>query len=145
MNTRRFILTWLVISIMFLLLDMLFGVIGGQITAAITNEAVAQPADMETKILWGILFEVINAFILVLIFSFIYRCLPGKGWSKGISYGFIIWGLRVLMWAFTNFIMLDISPVLLSVTVILGLFEVIILGVIIAVLYRGKMQVVKPI
>ena len=145
MNTRRFILTWIAIAAMFLILDMIFGLLGGLITTVITGEAVVQPGNMESKILWGILFEVINAFILVSIYSIIYRSLPGKGWLKGLSYGFIIWGLRVLMWAFTNFIMFDISSVLLFITAILGLFEVLILGVIIAVLYRGNDPPTTPV
>lgn len=136
MKTKRFLLTWFTTSIMFLFLDMLFGILGGQITYSITREAIIQPSGTESKFLWGILFDVINAFILVVIYALIYRCLPGTRWQKGITYGFIIWGLRVLMWAFTSFIMFDPSPILLLITVILGLLEVIILGIIIAILYR---------
>jgi len=136
MKTKRFLLTWFTTSIMFLFLDMLFGILGGQITYLITGEAIIQPSGTESKFLWGILFDVINAFILVVIYGLIYRCLPGTRWLKGITYGFIIWGLRVWMWAFTSFIMFDASPILLLITVILGLFEVIILGIIIAILYR---------
>jgi hypothetical protein len=135
---KRFLLTWFVISITFLILDMLFGILGAQITTAITGEPVIQLAGMESKFLLGILFEVINAFILMVIYAFVYQCLPGDGWLKGISYGLIIWGLRVLMWAFSSFIMFDISPVLLIVTAILGLFEVTTLGIILAVLYRPE-------
>ena len=56
---------------------MLFGILGGQIATAIAGETLAQPVDMESKFLWGILFEVINALILVLIYAQIFNCLPG--------------------------------------------------------------------
>jgi hypothetical protein len=74
--------------------------------------------------------------MLVAIYAVIYRGLPGQGWKGGISYGLIVWGLRVVMWAFSTYMMTDISPILIGVTVVTGLVEVLILCIVTAAIYR---------
>jgi len=137
MNFKRLIIAGIVASILFLILDMIFGIIAGGIMGQILGQPYAAAAGIETKMGFGLLFELINGFMLAAIYALIYRCLPGEGWSKGISYGLIVWGLRVLMWAFSTFMMTDLSPTMISVTVVTGLLEVLILGVVIAAIYRN--------
>ena len=136
MNIKKFILAWIVTTILFLVLDMLFDTLGGYLTANFTGAQVESPPGIESKIFTGLIFEVINGFILVLVYAIIHPSIPGKGLVKGISYGLIVWALRVLMWAFSTYMMFEVSPVLLAVTTILGLLEILILCVVIAAIYK---------
>ena len=136
MNIKRFILAWVVAAVLFFVLDMVFGSLGGIITASITGTPVLAPQGIESKIFAGLLFEVINGFILVLIYKLIHTSLPGTALVKGISYGLIVWALRVLMWAFSTFMMFDVSAVMIVVTAALGLVEVLILCTVIALIYK---------
>ena len=136
MNVKRLIVAGIVASVLFLLLDMMLGAVGGLIAANVFGVPFDQPPGIEAKIRFGLLFELINGFMLALIYSVIYRCLPGQGWQKGISYGLIVWGLRVVMWAFSTFMMTDMPPALIAITVVTGLIEVLILGAVVAAIYR---------
>jgi hypothetical protein len=78
--------------------------------------------------------------MLALIYALIHPALPGHGWKKGISYGLIVWGLRVVMWAFSTYMMFDIHTVSIVITVVTGLIEVLILGTVIAVIYTDKRE-----
>jgi hypothetical protein len=138
MNVRRLVLAGIVAAVLFLVLDMVFGMAGGWIVAQISGQPIGQPAGIEAKMGLGLLFELINGFLLATIYAVIYRCLPGQGWAKGISYGFLVWALRVVMWAFSTYMMTDLSPLLIVVTVATGLIEVLVLGVVIAAIYREE-------
>ena len=138
MNIKRFIIACLVTGILFLVLDILFGVLGGHLTAAISGSQVPSPSGIESKMTAGFVFEVINAFILVLVFSVIKGSLPGQGWVKGVSYGLIVWALRVVMWAFSSYMIFDAHPTLLVVTAVFGLAEVLILCIVIAIIYKDS-------
>jgi hypothetical protein len=137
MNVKRLIVAGIVASVLFLVLDMMLGAVGGLIAANVLGVPFDQPPGIEAKIKLGLLFELINGFMLALIYAVIYRCLPGQGWQKGISYGLIVWGLRVVMWAFSTFMMTDTPPALIAITVVTGLIEVLILGVVIAAIYQN--------
>jgi len=138
MNTKRFVIAWLVTGILFLLLDILFGVLGGYLTAAISGSQLSSPSGIESKMTAGFAFDVVNAFILVLVFSVIKGSLPGQGWEKGIAYGFIVWALRVVMWAFSSYMIFDAHPTLLVVTAVFGLVEVLILCIVIATICKDS-------
>lgn len=84
----------------------------------------------------GLLFELLNGFMLTVIYAVIYPALPGVGWRKGLSYGLIAWGLRVVMWAFSTYMITDTAPILIDVTVFTGLIEMLIICVVIAAIYR---------
>ena len=137
MNVKRLIVTGIAASVLFLVLDMMLGAVGGLVVANVFGVPFDQPPGIEAKIKFGLLFELINGFMLALIYAVIYRCLPGRGWQKGMSYGLIVWGLRVVMWAFSTFMMTDMSPALIAITVMTGLIEVLILGVVIAAIYQN--------
>jgi hypothetical protein len=140
MNVKRLVLAGIVTAVLFLVLDMLFGVAGGWIVAQISGQPVDQPTGIEAKMGLGLLFELVNGFLLAAIYAVIYRCLPGQGWVKGISYGLLVWALRVVMWAFSTYVMTELSPLLIAVTVVTGLVEVLVLGVVIAAIYRDESQ-----
>jgi hypothetical protein len=135
MNAGRFLIAGIVASVLFLVLDMAFGMAGGLIATRLFGLPAAGPPGIEKKARLGLLFEVINGFMLALIYALIHASLPGRGWVKGISYGLVVWGLRVIMWAFSTYVMTDMSPILIGVNVVTGLVEVLILSVVIALIY----------
>ncbi len=133
MNIKRFIIAGVAASVLFLVLDAVFGVVGGLIGDQCFGLPATQPD--EAKMMIGLIFELINGSMLVLIYSVIHPSLPGQRWKKGISYGLIVWGLRVVMWAFSTYMMTDMSPSMIVITVVTGLIEVLILGIVIAAIY----------
>lgn len=138
MNVKRFISAGLAAALLFLVLDALFGVLGGLIGRGVFGVEVT-PMD-QSKMLAGALFELVNGFLLTLVYAIIYPILPGGGWRKGITYGLIVWGLRVVMWAFSTYMMTDMSPVLIAITVLTGLLEMLIICTAIAVIYRESQR-----
>lgn len=137
MDVGRFTIAGAVASVLFLVLDMGLGMLGGLVGTKVFGVPAAQPPGFERKTRIGIIFEVVNGFMLALIYALIHACLPGQGWVKGLSYGLIVWGLRVVMWAFSTYVMTDMSPILIGINVSTGLVEVLILGVVIAAIYGG--------
>jgi hypothetical protein len=97
-----------------------------------------QPPGFEAKIQFGLIFELINGFMLAVIYAVIHPSLPGQGWKKGISYGLIVWGLRVVMGAFSTYMMTDMAPVSIVINGVTGLIEVLILGIVIAAIYKAR-------
>jgi len=143
MNIKRLIVAGIAASVLFLVLDMVLGMAGGFIGAQVFGSPFEQPPGIEVKVKFGLIFELINGFMLAVIYAVIHPSLPGQGWKKGISYGLLVWGLRVVMWAFSTYMMTDMSPILIAITVVTGLIEVLILGVVIAAIYRVGEQNVQ--
>jgi len=138
MDIKRLVVAGIAASVLFLVLDMVLGTAGGFIGAEVFGVPVEQPPGFEAKIKFGLIFELINGFMLAVIYAVIHPNLPGQGWKKGISYGLIVWGLRVVMGAFSTYMMTDMSPILIAITVVTGLIEVLILGIVIAVIYKAR-------
>ena len=137
MNVKRLLVAGIVVSVLFLVLDMVLGTAGGFIGAQVFGLPVEQPPGFEAKVKFGLIFELINGFMLAMIYAVIHPSLPGQGWKKGISYGLLVWGLRVVMGAFSTYMMTDTSPILIAITVVTGLIEVMILCIVIAATYRA--------
>jgi hypothetical protein len=137
MKVKQLVAAGIVTAILCLALDMVLGAGGGLIAQA-CGVPLAQPSGIETKIKFGLIFEVVNGFMLAVIYAIIHPSLPGgRRWQKGLSYGLLVWGLRVVMWAFSTYMMTDMPPILIVITVITGLIEVLILGIVIAAIYRS--------
>jgi hypothetical protein len=134
-SAGRLIVTGLVAAVLFLVLDMGLGMLGGWIGTRFFGQSSTQPSGIGAKIKFGLVFELVNGFLLALIYAVIHTGLPGDGWLKGVSYGLIVWALRVVMWAFSTYMMTDLAPVTIGITVGTGLIEVLILGIVIAVVY----------
>ena len=137
MNVKRLIVAGIVASVLFLVLDAALGTAGGLIGAQVFGLPAEQPPGFEAKVKYGLIFELINGFMLAVIYAVIHPSLPGQGWRKGISYGLIVWGLRVVMGAFSTYMMTDTSPILIGINAVTGLIEVMILGIVIAAIYRA--------
>ena len=136
MNVGRLVIGGLVASVLFLVLDAALGMLGGLIGARLFALPAAQPAGIESKMVAGLVFELINGFVLAVVYAIVHSCLPGAGWIKGLSFGVLVWMLRVVMWAFSTYMMTGMSPVTISITVVTGLVEMLIIGVAIALIYR---------
>jgi len=133
-NLKRFLIAGIVASVLFLVLDAVLGIAGGLIGASVFGLPAGQPD--EAKMTIGLAFELINGFMLTTVYAVIHPSLPGRGWRKGISFGLMVWGLRVVMWAFSTYMMTDLAPVSIAISVVTGLIEVLILGLAIATTYR---------
>jgi hypothetical protein len=140
MNVGRLIVVGLVAAALFLVLDMALGMLGGWIGRRLFGLPAAQPAGIGAKVKLGLVFELINGFLLAVIYAVIRASLPGDGWVKGMSYGLIVWALRVVMWAFSTYMMTDLAPVTIGISVGTGLIECLILGFVIAALYGTGSQ-----
>ena len=136
MNVGRLVIAGLVASVLFLALDAALGMLGGWIGTRLFGLSLSQPASIQSKMAVGLVFELVNGLMLAAIYAIIHRCLPGAGWTKGLSYGLLVWGLRVVMWAFSTYMMTDISPVAISINVGTGLVEMLIICVAIGLVYR---------
>ena len=136
MNVGRLVIAGFVASILFLVLNAALGMLGGWIGARFLGLPSTQPEGIESKMVAGMVFELVNGFMLAVIYAVIHRCLPGAGWIKGLSYGLLVWGLRVVMWAFSTYMMTSMSPITISISVATGLVEVLILGIVIALIYK---------
>jgi hypothetical protein len=137
MNTKRLVVAGIVASVLFLVLDMGLGTAGGWIGAEVFGLPVEQPPGFEAKVKFGLIFELINGFMLAVIYAVIHPSLPGQRWEKGISYGLLVWGLRVVMGAFSTYMVTDTHPILIAITAVTGLIEVMILCIVIAAIYRA--------
>ena len=135
-NVGRLVVSGIVASVLFLVLDAGLGMAGGWIGQRFFGLPFTQPEAMEDKMKAGLVFELVNGFILAAVYAVIHSCLPGAGWVKGVNYGLIVWALRVVMWAFSTYLMTDMPPTTISITVVTGLIEVLVIGVAIALVYR---------
>ena len=133
MNIKRLVIASIAASVLFLVLDAVFGVLGGVIGETVFGIPGGQLD--QAKMGLGLVFELVNGFMLALIYAIIHPALPGEGWKKGISYGLIVWGLRVLMWAFSTYMMTSMPPIQISITVLTGVIEILIICVVIAAIY----------
>ena len=138
MNIKRLLAAGIAASVLFLVLDMVLGTVGGFIGAEAFDLPFEQPPGIKAKMKFGLIFELINGFMLAVIYAVIHPSLPGRGWKKGIGYGLIVWGLRVVMWAFSTYMMTDMAPVSIVINGVTGLIEVLILGIVIAVIYKAR-------
>ena len=123
-------------SVLFLVLDAVLGVVGGLVGESVFGLSAGQPD--ESKMMISPIFELINGFMLATVYAIICGSLPGEGWRKGISYGLIVWGMRVVMWAFSTYMMTDMSPIMIAIIVATGLVEVLILCIAIAAIYKKR-------
>jgi hypothetical protein len=64
------------------------------------------------------------------IFLLLHKSLPGDPWLKGLTFGLLVWFFRVLMQVVSQSVMFAIPASTLLYSLICGLIEVLILGLI---------------
>ncbi len=133
MKVKNILICSVITGVLFLIFDMLIGIS----TSPIFSQYSGLPIwKISPNILAGSIFDLINGFILVLVYVAIYKGIPGYGWRKGLNYGIIVGLFRVLMASFSAFVMYDIPSVLILANFITGFIEIIILCIILAVIYE---------
>jgi len=77
----------------------------------------------------GILIDLVYGFAMAAIFLLLYKSLPGEtGLMKGISFALFAWFFRVVMYAASQWMMFTIPVSAVAYTLIMGLCEMMILG-----------------
>ena len=78
----------------------------------------------------GIVIDLAYGFIMAGVFLLLYRSLPGTtGLVKGVSFAFLAWFFRVVMYTASQWMMFNVSIVASLYSLVAGLGEMLILGV----------------
>ena len=138
MKTKNILVCGVITGILFLIFDMLIGISTSPIFSPYSDLPIWKtPPD----ILAGLVFDLINGFILALVYRTLYEGIPGLGWKKGLSYGVIVGLFRVVMMSFSTIVMYNVPLILVITSLITGFIEIVILCTILAVFYeklKGK-------
>ena len=86
----------------------------------------------------GIVIDLLFGIIMAAIFVILYKSLPGStSVLKGLSFGILIWFFRVAMWTASSFVMFKIPLNTLSYSLVVGLIEMLILGLFYGLLLKN--------
>jgi hypothetical protein len=112
----------------------LFGVLDGLINAnplAQRLYEVYKPiAKTSINPVAGIAIDLVYGFVMAGLFLVLYQSLPGEaGIVKGISFALVAWFFRVVMYVATQWMMFNVPVATLLYTLIAGLGEMLILGI----------------
>ncbi len=112
----------------------LFGILDGVINAnpmAQRLYAVYKPiARTSINPLAGIVIDLVYGFIMAGVFLLLYNSLPGEiGLVKGVSFAFLVWFFRVVMYAASQWVTFNVRLEALLYSLVAGLGEMLILGV----------------
>ncbi len=79
----------------------------------------------------GVIIDLVYGFVMAGIFLLLYTSLPGEiGLVKGISFAFLAWFFRIVMSVASNWMMFKVPVATLLYTLLTGLGEMLILGII---------------
>jgi hypothetical protein len=112
----------------------LFGIMDGLINANPAAQRlykVYQPiARTSFNPVSGILIDLVFGFIMAGVFLLLHQSLPGAtGLVKGLSFGMLVWFFRVAMYTATQWVMFKLPVRAILYTMVTGLIEMMILGV----------------
>lgn len=87
----------------------------------------------------GIVIDLAYGFLLAALFLLLYSVLPGQtGLVKGLSFALLVWFLRVVMHALSQWITLNLSWQTLAYLLLSGLLEMAVLGVLFGLALRPR-------
>jgi hypothetical protein len=125
----RYIIVSIISGIVFGFLD---GIINGNPIAQKLFQAYNPISKTSINISAGIIVDLIYGFIIAGLFLLLYNSLPGStGLVKGISFAVIIWFFRVVMYAVTQWMTMNVPVVTLVYIVSTGLVEMLLLCILI--------------
>lgn len=133
MDVRNFLFFGFSAGVLFLVLDMVFAVAAMPFLLSYSGLPVFKnPPDVSS----GVVFDLINGFILASVYIILYKGIPGLGWRKGFNYGVIVGLFRVVMASFSGIVMYNIPSVVVAVNLISGYLEIILLCVLLALIHE---------
>jgi hypothetical protein len=131
----RYIIVSVVSGILFGVLD---GLINANPLAQRLYEVYAPIARTSIDAGAGLAIDLVYGFVMAGVFLLLYRCLPGKtGLAKGVSFAVLAWFFRVVMAAASQWMMFDVPVQALVYSLVAGLGEMLILGVLYGVTLRS--------
>lgn len=121
----------------------LFGVMDGLINANPLAqglyEVYAPIAKTSINVPVGIVIDLAYGFVMAGVFLLLRKSLPGEGGLvKGISFAFLVWFFRVVMYVATQWMTFDVPAMVLLYTLATGLIEMLILGVLYGLTLRPE-------
>jgi hypothetical protein len=113
----------------------LFGILDGVINAnplALRLYEVYKPiARTSFNPLAGIAIDLVYGFAMAGLFLLLFKSLPGENrFVKGVSFACLVWFLRVVMYTVSQWVMFNVPVEALLYSLVTGLGEMLILGVI---------------
>jgi hypothetical protein len=123
--------TYILVSV---ISGILFGILDGLINAnpiaTKLFEAYKPIARASVNFVAGVIIDLAYGFILAGLFLLLYSSLPGQvGLVKGVSFALMVWFLRVVMSVASQWMMYRVPPKALLYTLLAGLAEMLILGI----------------
>ena len=123
----RYIIVSIVSGILFGILD---GVIHANPLAQRLYEVYKPIARTSINPLAGIVIDLVYGFVMAGVFLLLYASLPGRtGLVKGVSFAFLVWFFRVVMYTASQWVMFNVPVEALLYSLVTGLGEMLILGV----------------
>ena len=120
-----------------LLFGILDGVINANPLAQRLHEAYKPIARASVNVIAGVAIDLLYGFVMAGLFLLLYNGLPGTaGWAKGLSFGLIAWFFRVLMSVASQWMMYRIPPAALAYTLLTGLAEMLLVGLLFGLTLR---------
>jgi hypothetical protein len=123
----RYMIVSVASGILFGILD---GVIHANPLAQRLYEVYKPIARTALNPLAGIVIDLVYGFVMAGVFLLLYKSLPGEtGLVKGVSFAFLVWFFRTVMYAASQWVMFNIPLETLLYSLVAGLGEMLILGV----------------
>ena len=88
--------------------------------------------------IYSLVFNLIVGLLLMLVYAVFYRGLPDKGAVRGLQYGFWIWLVGMVPGLLITLLMLAVPTELVVVWLVSGLFNYLIVGLIMGAMYKPK-------
>ena len=121
-----YIIVSIVSGILFGILD---GVINANPLAQRLYEVYKPIARTSINPLAGIVIDLVYGFVMAGVFLLFYKSLPGEtGLVKGVSFAFLVWFFRVVMYTASQWVMFKVPVEALLYSLVTGLGEMLILG-----------------
>ena len=130
---RKILLTGICVGVLFIFLDMAVAISTAPLYAPYSDMPIWKAAP---DLVAGIFFDIINGLMLAGVYSVISGSIPGRGWRRGLNYGVIVGLFRVVMGAFSTFVMYDVPVLIVSVTAVAGFVEILLLCVALSLVYE---------
>jgi hypothetical protein len=125
------VIGYIIVSIISgLLLGVLDGVINANPLAQRLYQVYKPIAKTSINPLVGVMIDLVYGFVMAGVFLLLYKSLPGEtGLVKGMSFAFLVWFFRVVMYTASQWVMFKVPREALLYSLVTGLGEMLVLGV----------------